>query len=271
MTTSTYLFDISRFACGCAYQTFGHVTVVCPTHRQILVATERLTSPTNEMPEVPGLVMNRYFSNRPEILENSSRNSLHTVVCVRAPGNDDWSDDEPDQVGLCPACYIEDDAFNETHITQCECGNPDCAYRWCGRTSGLHAFWRLHAQGSAEERTGISDRDIFSHGPARELAPEEAAVLDQERPQLDRTANLLFQNMEQLRSSDNPGTAESSPYLCPWLDRDYEDLHAADTPDHIRGLIRDSLKRKLLRLHILGFLSAAAEAVPENQLPLPTL
>ena len=183
MTEKSYIFTITRFQCGCVYRTVGDTAIFCPRHRSewhrgSIRETETIYTPTAEAPDIPGLVMHTFKNPMPVTIRNSRKNSLHSMVTtVDADGNE-WDEPSEKYVGLCTACFIDHGGYLESKVAACECRNERCSYRWCGTTTGLHAFWRLHAQGRSEETTGIPEEDIFSHGKFDELNKEVALALE---------------------------------------------------------------------------------------------
>ena len=270
MTERKYVFTFTHFACGCAYRTTGDTAVFCPQHREIITGTERIETQEPEIPEVPGMVMNKYVNGMPQILSNSRNNTLHTMTSVLDGRSNEWAEPTEDIVGICPACFIDQETCLETGVAMCECGNEDCSYRWCGSTEGLHAFWRLHALSKSEEETGIPERDIFSHGPYSDLNSKAAAALDREREDLRGRAEELMKEIENAREqaeaqaqapgeTPDPETAgqqannHQSVYLTPWLDQDYQSMTSDDTRE--RDWARRTLTGKVTRLHIIMALS----------------
>ena len=104
----------------------------------------------------------------------------------------------------------------------CECGQEKCSYRWCGMTDGLHALWRIHAQGLTQQTTGIRDDDIFSYGSYDEQTEDMRKILDAEKQELERKADRLVRATLAARQASGPGTKRRSyqqqVYLSRWLD-----------------------------------------------------
>ena len=259
MTERKYIFTIARFRCGCVYRIVGDTAVFCPQHREIITGTERIETPEPETPDVPGLVMNQYVKGIAHTLMNTPRNSLHTMTSVLDGRGDEWAEPSEDLVGMCAACFIDQEEQSETGVAMCECGDKDCSYRWCGSAEGLHAFWRLHVLGKSEETAGIPETDIFSHGQYSTQNSRVTAVLDRERKELEDRAQELMKEMENAR--EEAGTSEQaggqpSPYLIAWLDREYQAIKGDDDPRE-REAARRQLTRKITRLQIIGALPAA--------------
>ena len=264
MTEGKYVFTITRFQCGCVYQTIGDTAVFCPQHRGewhrgIITGRETIRTPGPEIPEVPGLVMDRYMRGVAHTLRNTRDNSLHTMTSVLDGRGDEWAEPSEEMVGLCAARFIDQEQCSETGVAMCECGNEDCSYRWCGSAEGLHAFWRLHVLGKSEETTGISDQDIFSYGRYAEQRDKVTAVLDREREELEDRTRELMKDMENAREqaeASEQARAQPSPCLIPWLDREYEAMTGEGAPRE-RELARRQLARKITRLHVIGALPPA--------------
>ena len=132
----TALLTFTRFFCGCIYRTLDDQAVFCPQHRQephraYATGTERVPIPSQDNFPIRGLVMSRYFKSHPAVLQNSSSNSLHTIVSTKDGRNEEWDTPEPELLGLCTACFIDHEQRDETRIAMCECGDEDCSYRWC--------------------------------------------------------------------------------------------------------------------------------------------
>ncbi len=264
MTEGKYVFTITRFQCGCVYQTIGDTAVFCPQHRRewhrgIITGRETIRTPGPATPDVPGLVMEQYLKGVAHTLRNTRDNSLHTMTSVLDGRGDEWAEPSEEMVGLCAACFIDQEQCSETGVAMCECGNEDCSYRWCGSAEGLHAFWRLHVLGKSEEVTGIPETDIFSYGQYAEQRDKVTAALDPEREDLRAWAVEIMKEMETAREKAGaPGQTgdQQSVYLIPWLDREYEAMTGDGAPRE-RELARRQLTMKITRLHVIGALPPA--------------
>ena len=215
MTEKQYSFKITRFHCGCAYRTMSDDLVFCPEHRHsspvgFTTGHEITQSPGPEVPETPGLVMNPYVEGLPKTMMNTSRNSLHTRTSVVDGNGEEWSGSE-EEFGICNACFIDSGELNPTRIAMCECGEEKCSYRWCGIIHGLHALWRIHAQGLSQQTTGIRDDDIFSYGSYDELTKDLREILNAEKQELERNANRLVPATLAARQDGRAG--DESPKL----------------------------------------------------------
>ena len=272
MTERKYVFTFTKFQCGCAYRTIGDTAVFCPQHREIITGIERIETPRPETPGVPGLVMDPYLKGAAHTLGNTRHNSLHTMTSVLDGQGNEWAGPSEETVGICAACFIDQEECLETRIAMCECGKAECSYRWCGSTEGLHAFWRLHVQGRSEEITGIPEQDIFSYGQHNEQSSEVTAALDQEREDLRSRAGELMKDLESARErAKTPGQAEDQQaenqqavHLIPWLDQDYQAMTGHDGPQRPQGReqARRTLTRKITRIHVIGMLPPAETPTP---------
>lgn len=263
-TERTYVFAYSRFAWGCAYQKTSETTLICPEHRQPLTEEHELRSATRDFPPVEGLMMSRFFKTNPAIIRNSSRNSLHSVLKIRDGGGSEWSDDDENEVGLCPACYIDQQDLVETRITACECADPQCSYRWCGQLSGLHAYWRLHVQGRTHEATDFRDQEIFSYGDYHSLDEQTQETLDRERAELIRAGQDLLEKMGDSRSNDADDSPTGRIFRMPWLEQHYDVMNDPDRSNRLRETARQELGRRLIRLHLLGLIEWPDPAATPN-------
>ncbi len=259
MTTAQHIFTTTRFECGCIYRTISDTAVFCPEHRRPITEEETINIPSPDTPDIPGLVMN---GRSPAILWNTGNNSLHTTTALLDGDSNEWADPNDELVGICPACFIDKEEYLETGIAMCECGDQKCSYRWCGSTQGLHAFWRLHAEGRSQETTGRHDTDIFSYGKYETQSPEIRAVLDQERTALEKQAQESLRNMVETRQDEEQQSTGQNPYLAPWLDRDYEMMTSASGSSTTQEWARARLTGKLTRLHVIG-------ALPPREAPAP--
>ena len=136
MTERRYIFTTTRFRCGCAYRIIGDTAVFCPQHREIITGTERIETPEPTTPDVPGLVMEQYLKGVAHTLMNTRRNSLHTLTSVLDGRGNEWAEPSEELVGMCAACFIDQEEHYETGMAMCECGDKDCSYRWCGSGRG---------------------------------------------------------------------------------------------------------------------------------------
>ena len=261
MTERRYVFTFTRFGCGCAYRTTSDTAAFCPRHREIITGMETIETPGPETPDVPGLVMDPYLKGTAHTLRNTRHNSLHVMTSVLDGRGGEWAEPSEEIVGICAACFIDQEECSETQVAMCECGDEDCSYRWCGSTEGLHAFWRLHALGNSEETTGIPECDIFSHGQHSEQSSRVADALGQEREDLRSRAMEMMQEMEHAREqTQTPGQAldqqaldQQAVYLTPWLDRDYQTMTGGDPRQQAQA--RRTLTGKITRLLIIRALS----------------
>ena len=269
MTERKYVFTFTHFQCGCAYRTIGDTAVFCPQHREIITGTERIETPEPKTPDVPGMVMDPYLKGTAQTLRNTRHNSIHVMTSVLDGQGDEWDEPSEEMVGLCGACFIDEEQYYETQVAMCECGKEKCSYRWCGSTEGLHAFWRLHAQGKSEETTGIPERDIFNYGQYSKQSSEVASALDQEREDLRSRAGEMTIDMESAReqaktsgqTEEQQTRNQQSVYLTPWLDRDYQAMTGASDPRE-QERARRTLQGKITRLHVIGTLPPAETPKP---------
>lgn len=260
----TYLFTFARFGCQCVYRTSTDAAIFCPTHRAdpeqaILVENLEFRSSHPTTPDVPNLVRNRYLPTHPAFLQNNSRNSIHTELSILGGRQEEWATSEQGELGLCAACLIDNEDIHETLIAACECPDEQCCYRWCGLLTGLHAYWRLHAQGRSEEKTGIPEPDIFRHGSYGEMTEQVVQALDAERRAMELALpTLVAQFKEARRQANQPGIQpDHNPYLTPWLDSEYRDLTQEKRDPRTSSMVARSLERKLLRLYALGAIPVA--------------
>ena len=245
----TYIFRTARFNCGCIYRIRFDTPIMCPAHRTFIVEEKEFRSDTPDMPEITGLVTNKQYNNLPIILCNSSNNSLHVNSIVKDGQGEEWSCNEEEELGLCAACFIENNEYTDTRITACECGNEYCSYRWCGSLHGLHAFWKLHSQNQSYEITGIPERDIFSYGKANELDDNVINILSEQRTRLLEISEILIQDMTAFKNQANNTESDQIPaYSSDWLNKTYEMLTT------MRGA-QSSLSNKLLRFYVTGLLN----------------
>ena len=265
MSDRQYIFHFTTFMCGCVYHTAIDKMIFCPEHRRqrysgTIWSQQTILQPTPDLPDIPGIVMDSHRANRPAITYNTSSNSLHTSISVRDGSGNFWRDSEADHVGICPACFTEDsDHYVETGIAMCECGEERCSYRWCGQTSGLHAYWRLHVLGVAEQTTDVPDEDIFSYGTFDEQSPHVTRALDAERQDLTARVKALMLDMDTVRRKEPVERSREDPrliYLMPWLDEEYRLMNEpAQSPNQYQQLkARNMLESKIARLHIIGAL-----------------
>ena len=255
-------YQVARFFCGCLYLNPLDLALFCPNHRgtpetAYITSLERITTSGEKIS--PNLGPTGHLTDRIpyEELANRGYNSLHLITYLRDGRNDEWSVPEPDEVGLCAACCIDDGTFHETRVAMCECGDDHCSYRWCGNRRGLHAFWELHAQGRSQETTGILESDIFSHGPCQDQPKHIRDTLDEQRAHLDQTRTHLLTQMTEARNAPfSKRNRYPSAYLSPWLDPLYRDANS-HTSKLQRQRNTTKLQDTLLRFHIIG-------AIPHN-------
>ena len=253
MTEKRYVFTYTRFQCGCAYRTIADTPSFCPQHRAPITNNETMYSTYPGTPHIPGLIMHDHFTNLPVVLRNTSDNSLHTSITTRDGDGNEWEETREDEVGLCAACLIDNDTHIPTRISMCECGNERCSYRWCGATTGLHAYWRLHARGQSEATTDIPEMDIFSHGSFNDQSDVIRSTLDEERHQLITQVQEIMLKIQTDRAQANATpNAEQQQHIhfAPWLDRNYQDMQK----DHnlLNNLARTAFTKKVTRLHVVG-------------------
>ena len=260
MTEKQYSFKNTRFNCGCAYRTMSEDLVFCPEHRHsspvgFITGKETTQSPGPEVPQIPGLVMDPYIQGRPKTMMNTSGNSLHTRTYVLDGKGEEWSDSEK-EVGICNACFIDSGELNPTRIAMCECGEEKCSYRWCGIIFGLHALWRIHAQGLSQQTTGIQENDIFSYGKYDEQTKDLKKIINAEERELERNANRLVPATLAARQEAGTGKQRRSyqhqVYLSRWLDSEYAAITKEQNSTEAVRHARSVLAVKLLRLHIIG-------------------
>ena len=259
MTERQYIFTSTRYICGCVYRTVSDIAIFCPQHRDewhrgTIISQETIKIPSPETPDLPGLVMHSWAPTTPVVLRNTASNSIHNETSVLDGQGNHWSAKEEDLTGICAACFIDEEQLLETNIAMCECGAESCSYRWCGRTDGLHGFWKLHAQGRSEETVGRAESDIFSYGSYTEQTPEIRAVLDQEGENLRTQADQLFNKLTEARHSANSSDqnqGERTGYLTPWLDQTYNTMTTSSEPQQ-RNRATKIMKDKLTRLHVIG-------------------
>ena len=144
-------------------------------------------------------------------------------------------------------------------------GDEDCSYRWCGKTEGLHAYWRLHARGASEQATGLTEDDIFNHGPARDRPEDETAALQKEQADLDGMGEELLSEMVARRNTGPTATPDAEdheptgepepprPYDLEWLQQSYDVMAKQSEMPVVRRIAKVQLKEKLVRLHVAGF------------------
>ena len=273
-----YIHRITRFQCGCAYRTPIDTAVFCPTHRAFVTGKENIGLPDSRQPTIQGLVTHPEIPQIAIVLENTSRNSLHSRTTVMDGDQNDWADPQDEELGLCAACLVEEDDCVPTRIAMCECGNQKCSYRWCGRTAGLHAFWGLHAQGISEQVTGIPEGNIFSCGPCWEIKQETQNLLEEQRKHLLRQGEQLLEQFIQAREKVQPGAepqedSTETVFLIPWLDQEYQDMTPNPQQDPAvqesgkireRQWAREGLIQKLTRLLVIGVTPGTPCRMPED-------
>ena len=253
MSNGSHSTTITRFFCGCLYRTPTDQAVFCPEHRGFITGRETIRHPESGPPPLRGLARSRH-TGWAETLMSDERNSIHVAQTVRDPRGEEWSMTEYEETGICCACFIESDGTvrDETGIAMCECGNSDCSYRWCGRLSGLHAFWRLHLQGRCQEATGISDEEIFAWGPCVAMSEEQQEVLKQEREEIRREAERMVVSTIRAQTASPPRRERPHPvFLSRWLEPECREILNPGNEGDLRGA-RRSLERKVTRLHVVG-------------------
>ena len=257
-----YIFRTTRFHCGCVYQTIDNA-VFCPEHRRdgFITSQETIRTPDSSPPRIQGLAMNTFAPSRPKVLRNDDRNSLHVMTSVLDGRKENWTDDEVQEVGLCTACFIDLKDNIETEIAMCECGSEDCSYRWCGRLDGLHALWRLHAQGLSPDSIGTPEEDIFSYGPFWEKSEETREILSRERDHLREADRKLAQEAILARQAALPqaGRRHISPVLMShWMDPEIREMEQETDPRRANWAL-SRLEAKMARLYVIGAVA------PEDQ------
>ncbi len=279
-----YVYRITRFHCGCAYRTVSDTAVFCPEHRAFITGEETIRLPDSRPPRIPRLATHPEAPQIAIVLENTSRNSLHSQTTVMDGGQNEWDDPQDEELGLCAACFIETQETVPTRIAMCECGNQKCSYRWCGQTDGLHAFWGLHAQGLSEQVTGIREQDLFHYGACEEQRKEIQDLLEEQRKHLRQQSEELLQQLLQARESAHPGAPpRQNPtiYLIPWLDQEYQAMtqnpqqeDPATAVHESRAIMegqwaREILTQKLTRLLVIGATPGTPCRMPEDPGPEP--
>ena len=255
----TRSFTIARFFCGCAYLNPMDTAIFCPEHRHAphrgyITGRETIRVPKDTSYSMLHVTPHRTIKAFPAILQSDAHNSLHTVTRVLDGHHNDWSLPQADLLGLCAACLIDSEDYNETRIAMCECGNEQCSYRWCGSLQGLHAFWKLHAQGRSEETTGLKEEDIFSHGAYEDHSQEVRDTLDKERAVLQEAARKITSDLYQTTTKAfSPGRRAKLPpaYLNPWLEQQLSIAVLQRGTTQARNANR-TLMNRVLRLHIIG-------------------
>ena len=253
MSNGSHITTITRFFCGCSYRTPTDQAVFCPEHRGFITGRETIRHPSPDPPYLQGLALNKRIGGA-ITLRNDERNSIHVLSTVRDGRGEEWSMGESDETGICAACFIESDGTvrDETGIAMCECGDADCSYRWCGRLSGLHALWRLHAQGRCHEVTGFMEEDIFSYGPLQGMREDVQQALEREREEIRREAERLVETTIQAQTASPPRREKPHPvFLSRWLEPECREILNPGNEGDLRGA-RRSLERKVTRLHVLG-------------------
>ena len=252
---------ITRFYCGCVHLTPNDTAVFCPHHYKTntpayITSREQVAAaPPN--PRKP--VSMRYpMGSSPEVilLQNDATNSLHSVSYVTDPQYNDWESPKSHHVGLCPPCFIDDGRLIQTRFARCECGDEECAYRWCGETQGLHGFWPIHAAGNSLKLTGIPESDIFSHGPHSSLPPVARYALEAASANLEREVKATARDYIAARGAARPSEGRNKAYnllyLSHWLDRPYEAIIRAPLLAGQQAGASTELKQKLSRLLVMG-------------------
>ena len=255
---------ISRYFCGCLYRSLSDISAFCPLHQPESPSTAFITgTETLRLPhQLQRNTIHRFQGL--QVLENSDRNSLHVITCVQDAYHEEWSTPEADLAGLCCACFIDENQHVETGIAACECADPGCTYRWCGRTDGLHALWRIHARGQSQELTGFPDRELFAYGPVAQMNKDVTDALNAERQQLAQQANQALLHYNTARAKANPSAGRQRcfhpVYLSRWLD-----VPPTATPLWAKY----NLTRKLTRLIVTGAIQP--DAHDNNPPPQPQL
>ena len=261
--TQLQRFRLTRFFCGCLYETPKDTAVFCPAHRDdpkssfmTGIETINIPLPQGQRPfrRLPANPRGEYA---PFPLDNGGHNSLHSTTSVTDGAQNEWTIPEADAVGICCACFIDDSLITETNFAMCECGSDSCSYRWCGSMAGLHAYWRLHVQNKSEEATGTIEQDIFSYGHHNDRPEEVRKVLQAERDDIDTALSQAALQLAIARTSARPYAGRRRNYqpiyLIPWLDRECQNI--------LRGNIKEkqwtttSLRKKLTRLIVTGTLT----------------
>ena len=256
----TSIIRISRFFCGCIHHTPSDTAVICPDHFNTPEAAFLTGKETIKLPQQNSTPSKFQRTPRPHLrlpagsLHNYPHNSLHTTVAVLDANGEEWSSPDVEQTGLCAACFIDHEYMKETRIAICECGKPDCSYRWCGDIRGLHAFWPIHANATSQQITGIADRDIFTQGAFDDLPDSTKTVL---RTQQDTLQQQLQQAICEYSEARQPRANGIHPrthrpvYLSAWLDSEYRAITSPD-PNIPTAIAQERLARKLTRLIVAG-------------------
>ena len=249
----------TRYFCGCIYETCVDTTLICPQHRSephraFMTATQTVPVPRDHAVDtISRLTPASHAGNRPMKLENRPDNSLHLLATITDPNQREWSAPEAEMVGLCPPCFVDHQMLTETGVSTCECPDPACYYRWCGRTTGLHALWRFHAYGKSEQFTGHREEDIFKHGPHDQLPDNLRSRLAAEREFLDLCLLQASLEFGEARGHSTPGAGRrryyQPVYLSQWLEQDYRRL-SRERDEEKRERLRTGLRHKLMRLII---------------------
>lgn len=274
-----YIFSTTRFHCGCIYQTIDEA-VFCPEHRRadpvgFITSQETILTPDSRPPSIQGLVMNSFVKALPQTLRNDERNSIHVRATVLDGRREEWADEDVQEVGLCAACFIDQDEHKETGVAMCECGDEDCSYRWCGSTDGLHALWRLHAQGRSRESMGIPEEDIFSYGSSDKHEEAVRSTLDWERDHLREVGRELAQRAILARQMAAPGAGRRRSFdpvmMSHWLDGEFRDMEEEKTDTWKAGWALSRLEAKMVRLYVIGAAKPADEREEAEEQAAPTI
>ena len=284
MTTATLeSITVTRYFCGCIYETAVDLTLICPVHRStphkaFMTTTETLPVSRNKaVSNVRGLVHAAYSKNQPMRLESEPSNSVHVLTTITDPNHNEWAQPEAELVGLCPACFIDDHLLTETHVSICECGNSCCPYRWCGSIRGLHALWRMHIHQESQKLIGYPEEDIFSHGSHDQQPENIRRTLDHERGNMELAITQTAIEFVKARSMATPWAGRrryyQAVYLAPWMDREYRHL-VKGMSNKEKAWTRTNMRKKLIRLVLTGATAGTGsqdrEGQEENLTPTPS-
>lgn len=256
-----YVFNITRFHCGCVYQALDDA-VFCPRHRHgdpvgFITSQETIHIPGPGRPAIRELAMLESIPTWPAVLRNDERNSLHRMVATLDGMGNEWDIPGAEEAGLCAACFIDGEEHVETRVAMCECGEERCSYRWCGRTGGLHAMWKIHAEGRSQETIGVPEGDIFSHRDFQGQDEGTREILEQEAAVLEDAGRRLAGEAVAAREAAKPGNGPKREYravmLSHWLDREFQDLALQGARNQmIRNWALNRLASKMTRLYVIG-------------------
>ena len=251
-------FTIARFFCGCVYPNPKDLALFCPEHRgqphrgYITGHEDIRVHQDTPIPE-QALHPHRSTSNSHHILQNSPHNSIHTVTSVLDNDHNEWATPEAEMTGLCAPCFIDSNYRIQTRTAMCECGNQECPYRWCGKTQGLHALWRFHANGQSMNAIGIPEAHIFSQGTFPDQPQRVKEILKEEEKNLEEQIHRIAHDFHQQMKTPWHKTRNGAPavYSNPWLEREHQRItkhpNTRDSAQAARTLLE-----KITRLTVIG-------------------